>query len=232
MHPRRASLLTRWWNALFPPLLSSCHSFPLSSCSNLIYLPPESIIFVVCATLRESTFASQRCLTRCVLKASIHALNEAHCFSFCLKWDSFMIFHLVCMHVCVVLLLFNGLGLLADHCVLSCTQSSSVWFLPSLSDLSYLPLTVCAMICVHCRVIYYVSGPMCVCEEESQSFDLLAKCMLMPVKCSIAGLLKAFTPFNLHYLPHIWDTMKLEAVLKSMKLSVQCVLKRPINMML
>lgn len=113
VNPRRASLLTRWWNALFPPLLSSCHSFPLSSCSNLIYLPPESIIFVVSATLRESTFASQRCLTRCVLKASIHALNEAHCFSFCLKRDSFVIFSLVCMHMCIVLLLFNGLGLLA-----------------------------------------------------------------------------------------------------------------------
>jgi len=69
--------------------------------------------------------------------------------------------------------------------------------------LSYLPLKVCAMICLHCRVIYYVSGPMCVCEEKSHSFDLLAKCMLMPVKCSIAGLLKAFTPFNLNYLPHI-----------------------------
>lgn len=68
-----------------PTLLSSCHSSLLSSCSNLIYLPPESIIFVVCATLRESTFESQHCLTRCVLKASIHALNEACCFSSCLK---------------------------------------------------------------------------------------------------------------------------------------------------
>lgn len=65
-------ILTRWWNALFPTLLS-CYSSLLSSCSNLIYLPPESIIFVVCATLRESTFESQHCLTRCVLKGSIHA---------------------------------------------------------------------------------------------------------------------------------------------------------------
>jgi len=43
---------------------------------------------------------------------------------------------------------------------------------------------------------------MCVCEEESQPFDLLAKCMLMPVKCSIAGLLKAFTPFNLSFITY------------------------------
>lgn len=74
MHPRRASLLTRWWNAHFPPLLSSCHGSLLSSCWNVIYLPPESIIFVVCATLWESTFVSQHCLTRCVLKAA------------CFKW--------------------------------------------------------------------------------------------------------------------------------------------------
>lgn len=62
-------------------------------------------------------------------------------------------------------------------------------------------------------------------RKRSQSFDLLAKCMLMPVKCSIAGLLKAFTPFNLSFITYRISERELSyKQFVAMKLSVQCVL--------
>lgn len=138
------------------------------------------------------------CLTHCVLKASIHALNEVHCFSICLKWDSFTIFPLVC-NVCMCAFCCFYLMALACLLLLACWVALS----PALCDSCY-PFLIWVISPLQsvlwsllCRVIYDISGPMCVCEEESQYFNLLAKCMLMPVKCSIAELLKAFTPFNL-----------------------------------
>lgn len=169
---------------------------------NLIYLPPESIIFVVCATLRESTFASQHCLMRCVLKASIQASNEACCFSFYLKQDSFMIIPPVCMHVrCAAFILWLWLVCHSLRAELHSVQLCLIPAIPFWFELSP-PYSLCYDLCTFQSYLLGFWSHVCMWGIESQSFNLLAKCMLMPVKCSIAELLKAFTPFNLSFITY------------------------------